>query len=177
MWERKREIYTLRWDRDCIFCDTGKMAKSVPVDRRQMVREIWAGEWKTLVYIYICVCIHIYIVVIIYKYVQAIVFCAILLVECNQISVSFFFTLIDLNLRLRFTNTFHSATFLETKSLAPECTERAICSHDNTLTRCDKFICSYNENKRNSLMETCTSFKLRMYEWSDFEERRRCKCW
>lgn len=66
---------------------------------------------------------YIYFVVIIYKYVQAIVFCAILLVECNQ-NLFLFFTLIDLNLRLRFTNTFHSATFLETKSLAPECTER-----------------------------------------------------
>ena len=38
--EREIERYTLRWDRDCIFCDTGMMTKSVPVDRRQMVQEI-----------------------------------------------------------------------------------------------------------------------------------------
>ena len=51
---------------------------------------------------YIYVCIHIYIVVIIYKYVQAIVFCAILLVECNQILFLFFY--VD---RSEFTFTLH----------------------------------------------------------------------
>lgn len=38
----------------------------------------------------------------------------------------------------------------------PDYTGKNICLHDYTLTRCDKFICSYEENKKESLMESYT---------------------
>lgn len=66
-------------------------------------------------------------------YVQAIVFCAILLVEFNQI---LFPTLICIYVHASRMHT--CKTFRKRNSHNPECTETTTRLHNYTLTRCDK---------------------------------------
>lgn len=91
---------------------------------------------------------------------DCIIFCAILLIECNKILLP---TSVDLHLRTLRADTFHKMYYFFFRNRIPHdsyCTERTFIYTYYTLTRCDKFICSYSEDNKKIVNEKYTSASI-----------------